>query len=524
MTTLRPLRPLDVLFVLMIAIQVAGLWMWKFFPSGDGPSHLYNVSVLFNYDKVPIYREYFRIEFSPAGNLMTDLLLGGLMKIFPPLIAEKVLLSIYLISFPVVFRILLTALAPEAAPSFSFFAFLLTYNLFLHLGSWNFCFSLPLALLALWMVARSARSTSIAAFGGVALLALATYCAHLVSWGMLVLATGSILLCEQIGWPATPSQRSLSGRLGVFAAVSVPGVLAALFVAGDPHRLGFAGGSLGAKAKILYKLPFLESVGDAEAILRRGLLVVFIGAITALTARRWLYRKPFWNPLLAVGAASCLLAVFGPRNYGNGLNIRERVELFAVLFLLAGLAIAGWPRIVNRVLPFVLSGLSLIAMWHRRPAYEHWNRRLAEYAALDPYIGANSTVLRLFFGDFGLQPTFHAMGYWAPKPFIDVANYEANANHFTVRFKNGKSLQERGLMWSGGKASLAGYLRKLVSAGAPFDYVLVDATPRKLEEWDDAVNASGFLSAYDLNYATPWPGSLRLYRNLKMREAMSFER
>jgi hypothetical protein len=498
----------------MIGAQILTLWMWKFFPSQDGPSHLYNVTVLFNFSKVPLYRDYFKIEFSPIGNMLTDLLLGNLMRLFSPLIAEKILISIYLILFPVALRILLTALAPEVALGFSFFAFALSYNFFLHMGFWNFCLSVPLALLTLWMVVRPAKPVTRISISALFLLAFATYLAHLVAWGILALATGWILWCEQRGWPATKTLRRPLDRVWTFAAVVAPTVLAALFVAHQPHRFGFPRMSLAAKAQLLYKLRFLMGYGGSETMLQRTLFVVFLIALAALAARSFACRSRFWNPFLALAGLCIFMAVFGPARYGNGRNIRERAELFGILFLVAGLAVSGWPQKVNPILAVCLSALSLLAIWNRRSAYDYWNTRLGEYAALEQRIEPNSTVLPLVFEESQIHPTLHAIRYWSPKPFIDVSDYEAASKDFIVRFRPGKSLTQDNLWSSDGPSLIAGYLRRLVQLRPAVDYVLVDQEYRHFDGWKEAENFSGILSEFRLEYASPPPGNLRLYRNL----------
>jgi hypothetical protein len=81
------------------------------------------------------------------GNLVTQLVLSSLLTVLPPLVAEKTFLTLYLVSFPVAFRRMLQALGGDAR-SFSFFAVVLSYNHWLHLGFWNLRIPLTLSTLA----------------------------------------------------------------------------------------------------------------------------------------------------------------------------------------------------------------------------------------------------------------------------------------------------------------------------------------------------------------------------------------
>jgi hypothetical protein len=188
--------PLDVLFVLTIGAQLIPVWFWTYFPSLDGPSHLYNASILLNYSKVPLYQQYHRITYSTPGNVLTQLVLSSLLTVFTPLVAEKVFLSLYLVSFPLAFRRLIRTLGGDAV-SFSFFAVVVSYNQFLHLGFWNFCAGIPLALATLACVVKGrTHSLQGGRFAALLLLALATYLCHPVAWGMTVLAASWLLAWE----------------------------------------------------------------------------------------------------------------------------------------------------------------------------------------------------------------------------------------------------------------------------------------------------------------------------------------
>jgi hypothetical protein len=512
----------NALFGAMIVVQVAALWMWRFFPSQDGPSHLYNTTVLNDYRALPLYQQYYRIQHSLGGNLLADVFLGSLRKIFPPLIAEKILITTYLISFPVAFRLLLSAVAPGAALGFSFFAFVLTYNRYLHLGLWNFCLSVPLVLLSIWVVARPAERLMPSAIGGLTLLGFATYATHIIGWGMLVMATAGILLSEQASWMPIEKRRPLRESVWLFGAVMAPGTVAALFAVREPHPLEFSNESLLARAGLLYRFTFLNSYGETELLLRRTLLVLVLAIAVFVVAKALLLRDPLGNAWLLLAALGSLLVFFGPDKYGDGLWIRERVELFAFLFLVMGLAVSKSSQSVAPAIMILLCGLTAYSMLHRRSAYEYWNTRLADYAALAPRIEPNSIVLPLHFGIPPTNPLLHAVGYWTPKPFIDLWNYEAHSDLFPVRFKPGLASKPPSI------PSYSDYLRSLKSGPAPIDYVLVDATKDTAWRWDEAAESSGILADLELVHSSSWSssswsplwapqreGTLRLYRRIK---------
>jgi hypothetical protein len=77
-------------FLALITSEVALLWVFAYVPSQGGPSHLHNASVLANYNREFIYREYYRLTpFQPAGNMLTQFMLAGLLKFTGLLLAKK---------------------------------------------------------------------------------------------------------------------------------------------------------------------------------------------------------------------------------------------------------------------------------------------------------------------------------------------------------------------------------------------------------------------------------------------------
>ena len=500
---------LDVLFLLTLGAQLIPLWFWTYFPSLDGPSHLYNASILLNYSKTPLYQQYYRITFHTPGNVLTQLVLASLLAVLPPLAAEKTFLTLYLVSFPVAFRALLQALGGQAR-SFSFFAFVLSYNHFLHLGFWNFCAAIPLALAALAYVAagkdRPLRGGRLAAL---AALALAAYLCHPMAWAIAAMGAIWLLAWERLAVPVPKVSRSFKQRRLAAAAVLLPGLLYLLSTR-VPGQLSFPRFSFWGAARSLYQLGFLNSYGQSEWWLRRttlacALLLIVFAAMTGGLRR-------FKNSMLILSLALAPVIAFGPDAFGTLGLIRERLAIFAFLFLCAGLAMVQGPsKMLCPLLAIFLSGLSVVALWRRQPAYKYWNARLQEYAALAPRIPANSVLLALSFTDpeEHSSPTVHATGIWTPKSLIDLSNFEARDVIFPVRFRNVRSPQTDIYV------PLKVYLERLASRQFQLDYILFDAEPATLMRPQELERSSGILKEFALDYASSPGGHLRLYRRRK---------
>jgi hypothetical protein len=86
--------------VAVAVIHIAPIWAFKYFPSQDGPSHIENSYALAHYfDKGAVYSRYYDLNLRPVPNWFSHAAMAGLMKIVPPLTAEKILLTGYVILF-----------------------------------------------------------------------------------------------------------------------------------------------------------------------------------------------------------------------------------------------------------------------------------------------------------------------------------------------------------------------------------------------------------------------------------------
>jgi hypothetical protein len=127
------------LFAGLIILYLIPIWSFTYFPSQDGPAHLENATVIRDYHRPdrPIYREYYLLNKHLDPNWLIYLVLVGLMGIGSALVAEKFLLTGYVILLPVAMRYAVKVIRPESA-FLSILVFPFIYNFPLHKGFYNF--------------------------------------------------------------------------------------------------------------------------------------------------------------------------------------------------------------------------------------------------------------------------------------------------------------------------------------------------------------------------------------------------
>ena len=80
------------LFVVLLLLHILPLWIFAYFPSQDGASHVYNGLVLKEYGKHENYqmRNAWELNITIFPNWLSHIFLLAFLYVFPPVIAEKV--------------------------------------------------------------------------------------------------------------------------------------------------------------------------------------------------------------------------------------------------------------------------------------------------------------------------------------------------------------------------------------------------------------------------------------------------
>jgi hypothetical protein len=87
----------NLFFTALIIIHLIPIWAFRYFPSQDGPAHINNANIIREYHSRPVFREYYVLNKDLVPNWFGHLVMAGLMYLVPALVAEKILLSGYVI-------------------------------------------------------------------------------------------------------------------------------------------------------------------------------------------------------------------------------------------------------------------------------------------------------------------------------------------------------------------------------------------------------------------------------------------
>lgn len=518
-------KPTWLLGALIIAYLLP-IWLFPYFPTQDGVSHVYNSQILTEY-RNPDYefRAYYEINGYPFPNWLSHFALAMLMFVFPPLIAEKVFLSLYVILFPLAMRYFLNAAhgyKPEnltkepGRHSLVILSFTFIYNYLLLMGFYNFAVSVPLFFLTLgyWYRHRDALNVKRAVL--LNLLIVITYFAHLISYAfsLFSIALLSVLhfyhTSEQ-GEPAYRFKRALRPVLLTELSVLPAALLLLVYLptsdllAGEPPEFGL--GRVGELLDNLLGLKVLIAFNEAQ-----GLIAYAVVAILIFLAVWTLWENRKTPPMNARSAFLILFGVlFGlylilPNSIGPGGWVNDRLAILATLTLFAWFRESDKQR-WRRVFTGIVTLLALVNVLYIGVLCKNLNAELREFNAFVGKVEKNSVILPLHFEPRGSSLKVgifvNAANYYClDNGGINLGNYEVQFDYFPVRFNADfeTPIPEKEWVqivhWHPEEIDLCGYADNV-------DYLLLWGTP------DEPVVAAAIEACYTLIAAE---GKLKLFR------------
>jgi hypothetical protein len=529
-TTKSHRDPLTIAFWLLILASLLPIWAFTYFPSQDGPSHLNNANILrlYPWRDLEVFREFYTINAFPFPNWTTHLLLAALMGVFPPLIAEKLFLSAYVISLPLAFRYCIRGINP-AAQAGAFLVFPLIYHLLFQKGYYNFSMSIVLFFVCVGYWLRHRDNLNWRRTATLAALFLLLYFSHLVSTTLACATIGLLWMWFIVVELRQPGETEPLRRKAVLTSAAgvairtlfavLPAVLLGLWYL--HHQGTQSQGSEPVTEKFQKIFTTAHAHKQHELLVWIPWEVSLLGlALFVLLAR---VRTPVKGPVNQDGPLLALAIFFliylaVPSEIGGGGGIEPRIVLYLWLTLALWLGIQTYSKTIGRAVAVVTGAVTLVLVAIHCGEYWAIDNYLSEYMSAGPFIEPGSTLLSMDLEDTrGIQfvhPFKHAAGYLAAqKNVVDFTNYEAGIDYFPVHFLPASDPYKYI-----GDAEERPYVLDMLDysqrSGRSLDYVLLWGGNRpQMAARPDVQSILGQLrEGYEQIYVSPQHGLVRLYR------------
>lgn len=441
-------RRWDLLLALTVVVQAAALTAWPRVVTVDGPAHLASAAALLHAGDLS--HALYRVDLSPVPNLLTTLLLAGLLTLFGPDGAERALVLGYALGLPLAMRYALRGVDPRAGwlalVAVPFVGgYLYTY------GFYNLCLGLVGMLVVAGVALRQRSGWSVRSAAAAGLLLLATWTAHLLPLLVAGILVGVLALCRVVAARRGGLRAALTVHLLPPVLAGLPVLaLTAVFTAesadsrGAPVRTSSVGALLGGLLTLgrpLVAWTTREYVGSA---------LVAVALLTlAVLCRPRRDRSPERAALALTGLLLTGWYLLSPDRYGPEYGfLNDRLSLFPPLLLALWSAAPPPSRRLGRaaVVVLLVGATTLIGL--RLPTEVRYQRDVAELLSVAPDVPRGSTLvaLRLWRDapagpdarNRSRDPLRHEAGRIAVlRDAVDIGHYQAVTPAFPLRFRAG---------------------------------------------------------------------------------------
>lgn len=445
-------RYLIILFFLGVVICLIPIWSNYYFVTGDGPSHLYNSTILNTLfeENQGFTANYYEInkEFEP--NWLSHSLYSILVRIFPGFIAEKILLTSYITLFFLGLKSLLKTINPSST-WLVLVSIPLVYQKIFLMGFFNCAFGFVVFFYTLdfWLRNKSNLTWKNVAF--LTILLLLNFFTHPISLALSLSTIGLSFLGSTFQEQDLVKEwKRILARILKLTLAILPSLL---LIISYVLRSNQASIPLSLSNKQLYhsliEADFLFNLSLNEH-LPAMLFSIFLG-IVLLHALVKLFVVKDWA--LKGGFGVLLLLLIGlyfnlPDYMAGGAFFVERLQF--VIFLIAILWIANFSfsPFLNKTYASVLFLLGSIIVVNRYSTHHEMSKAAFEIVSSTDFVEDNSTLLTLSYNHngLGLSGELICNHFWsfmhigdyvcAEKNLVSLTNYEANTGYFPINYKD----------------------------------------------------------------------------------------
>lgn len=507
----------------------------RYFPSQDGPSHLENANIIreYNHPDRAIFREYYSINKTSVANWLLHLILAGLISFAPVLVAEKILLSGYIVMFPLSVRYAIGATKPNAT-FISFMSFPFICNFLFHMGFYSFSYSLPMFFLTMGFWLKYRENLTVGKILILALLSLLTYFFHIVSLiicyiGMALITFFDIVMdtrARQIDlaflW------KVLRRRVGPLFFALLPTIFFLMaFLSQQGIKMSY-GTSFLLRLKqicVLYSLCSYDLNEVWPSLALACLFAIVISLILVSRIRK--FRLVTSDMLLFVAFVYMLVYFIAPNTISGGGALTPRLLLYPFFVLILWLGAQSYRKAFKRNIVIASVGIALIFLGLHAKKYAELNTYIDEYLSGMHLVKSNTTLLPLCFSHFGhsldgqklsrrVAIFLHISSYIAvQRGVVQLDNYEAfGCGYFPLTYKPSLNPVKH-IAIHGGIENIppeVDFLSYPKRTGRHVDYILLFGDYRKFIDHQATKSIFEQLEqGYDLIYSSSNKGQLHLY-------------
>lgn len=432
-------------YLLLLTAHVLLLWLLPFFPTQDGPSHLYNLLILqdlLNGGKN--WGDYYTLNLHAVPNLGFTLIGYPLLKIFPILTVERIFLTFYVLILGISVPALLKSFGKPPLPlCFLVFPVLFNFTLMMGFYSYNIAAALFLAALCVAWRMRDESLTAKAVFYNSA--GAIIYFCHLIPFILYLISLFAMPVTERGSF-----RKKCSGILKQ-SLILIPSLvlLAWYFAQGNggtatSFSLEFSSSRIGdlfSNLMLFSSAPFSRWQLIPSSILMFIVLLLWYLTLKEIRSKRKNGAISHAEKTLSLIVGALVLIYFiAPFRLGDGSYFNER---FPWVIFLMGLPLLSIPGNISKIFSstFLAGVATLFLLFNTAILWGESNKVATLLKGMDGRLSRRDLVMLYKPFDSSCWPKvdalFHAAAYFGIlRGCVDIGNYETAVPFFPVRFND----------------------------------------------------------------------------------------
>lgn len=447
------------LHIPMVIIFLLPVWLNSYFVTLDGSCHLYNASILRDMllgRNTDFFSRFYELNRDYSPNWFSHIALATLLNFFSPALAEKVLVSGYVIGFAV-FAWLLVKQIRAQNQALAFLAFTFIYTYVLQKGFYNFSFGLVFMMAAVWFHLKYYNHIRLWLFIVIqTLLLTATYFVHPFGYLLAVAMLGSMPVFGMASASDTLKLRLRNAVKEIFvvSAAALPSIAMLLyFLTRRSGEVTFPNTDTAEQLwDVLHKLTGIVNLTSAEEPYAAFVFYLFaVLLVVGVVVKIYQRGVTAYDAIFAVAMGMVLFYFKAPSGFAGGGMINQRLQIIPFVITLFWFASVEYPKWILATMSSSAIVVSVCLLFTRLPVHAQASQLAEEYVSTQAYIKPNSTVLPLSYNHYGVTTDGKRItdGIWiflhtadyigAGKPLIMLGNYEAATTHFPLTWKQEKN-------------------------------------------------------------------------------------
>ncbi|HNW90574.1 MAG TPA: hypothetical protein PKN48_12990, partial [Bacteroidales bacterium] len=438
-------------FYFFLLINLIPVLSYKFFPTVDGPAHLYNSNLIVNLLQNPdsLLKDFFIFNENINPNWSGHFILSVLLLIFPGFMAEKIILLIYLIGLPLSIRYLFKTLSIENK-YLIYLIFPFTYSFLFYFGFYNFNIALVLFIFGICLWLKYLNNLNLLKIIVLTIISSLICLSHLFVFAMFLMLIFMINIQDLI---IAKGKNEFSLKYFTKRALLqfIP-LLFGIFLMAKYLLFSQPDNSPAVYLPLKDIINLLIDVAPAKGI-NYGKVAIFTNWILYVLAAVMLYmlclkiyrirsenKFIFTNkPWLWITLATLILVFVFPDSKGAAIGfMTQRLLLFFFIFLIIWLSsqkTALWFKIIVFLL---VNYVNYALVLHNFQSVSKGCELAEEIHAVADQIEPYSTVYPVVNSDYFIYR--HISNYLgSDKPIIVLENYEASLEHFPLKWNYQKT-------------------------------------------------------------------------------------